>query len=70
MNYENLAALINSDMPISALTAEVVRLQDENQRMRDSILLKENADLYAENQRMRDALEIIEHTLATLRGTK
>lgn len=51
MNYENLAALIDSDMPISALTTEVVRLRDENQRMRD-------------------AIEIIEHTLATLKGEK
>lgn len=51
MNYESLAALIDGEMPISALSAEIFRLQDENQRLRD-------------------ALEIIEHTLATLRGGK
>ena len=49
MNYENLAALIDGDMPISGLTAEVVRLQEENRRLRD-------------------ALEIIEHTLKTIKG--
>ena len=59
MNYEALARLIDGDAPaaaemlpgIESPSAEVVRLHDENQRMRD-------------------ALEIIEHTLATLRGTK
>lgn len=59
MNWEALASLIDGDAPaaaemlpgIESPSAEVVRLHDENQRMRD-------------------AIEIIEHTLATLRGTK
>lgn len=46
-----LLAKLAGDMPISALTTEVVRLREENQRLRN-------------------AIEIIEHTLATLRGEK
>lgn len=59
MNHENLSRLVDGDAPaaaemlpgIESPSAEVVRLRDENQRLRD-------------------ALEIIEHTLAALRGEK
>ncbi len=59
MNYDNLARLIDGDAPtasemlpgIDAIPAEVARLHEENQRLRN-------------------AIEIIEHTLATLRGEK
>ena len=59
MNYENLARLIDGDLPaaaemlpgIDAVPAEVARLHEENQRLRN-------------------AIEIIEHTLAILRGEK
>jgi hypothetical protein len=59
MNLDNLARLIDGDAPaasemlpgIDAVPAEVERLHEENQRLRN-------------------AIEIIEHTLATLRGEK
>lgn len=57
MNYDSLARLIDGDAPaasemlpgIDAVPAEVARLHEENQRMRN-------------------ALEIIEHTINTLKG--
>lgn len=60
MNYGNLARLIDGDAPAAAdMLLPCINVATE-----------ESIRLHNENQRMRDALEIIEHTLATLRGEK
>ena len=59
MNYESLARLIDGDAPAAS---EMLPGFD--------CVPDEAALLRAENQRLRNAIEIIEHTLATLRGEK
>lgn len=59
MNYDNLARLIDGDAPAaSEMLPGFDRVPDEAALLR------------AENQRLRNAIEIIEHTLATLKGER
>ena len=72
MNYERLARLIDGveTEGDKRLFSEVIRLAGDNHKLREAALSEEKAALYEENQRLRNAIEIIEHTLATLRGEK
>ncbi len=57
MNYDNLARLIDGDAPTASEMLPGI-----------DAVPAEVARLHEENKRLRNAIEIIEHTLATLRG--
>lgn len=59
MNYESLARLIDGDAPVaSEMLPGIDAVPSELARLQENVL------------RMRNAIEIIEHTLATLRSMK